>query len=124
MTRKCHVRFGGEGEETRLPNKAGGCALPLPYHEYRERWVYQEWYWYESVRGAGLEQQRVSRQDARWLIDARYRECEASARQAEQSNRGRIFELLADFTDEDGAWAEMEDLPPWLLDDDEDGDLR
>jgi len=92
----------------------------LGYHEYRERWVYQEWYWYESVRGAGLEQQRVSQQDARWLIDARYRECEASAHHDTQTHRGRVFELLADFTDEDGAWAEMEDLPPWLLDDDED----
>ena len=124
MTRKCHVRFGGEGEETRLPNKAGGCALPLPYHEYRERWVYQEWYWYESVRGAGLERQRVPRDAARQQIDERHRECQASARHDAQTNRGRIFELLADLTDEDGAYIEMEDLPPWLLDADEDEDVR
>jgi len=96
----------------------------LGYHEYRERWVYQDWYWYESVRGAGLEQKRVSHQDARWLIDARYRECEASARHDTQTNRGRVFELLADFTDEDGAYIEMEDLPHRLLDDDADEDLR
>ena len=96
----------------------------LGYHEYRERWVYQEWYWYESVRGAGLEQKRVSRQDARQQIDERHRECQASAERDTQTNRGRIFELLADLTDEDGAYTEMEDLSNWLLDDDEEGDVR
>jgi len=95
----------------------------LGYHEYRERWVYQEWYWHESGRGAQLAQKSVSLQDARWLIEARYHEIQDQARQAEQSNRGRIFELLADLTDEDGAWAEMQDLPDWLLDGD-DEDLR
>jgi len=97
----------------------------LGYHEYRERWIYQEWYWYESVRGADLERKRVVRDAARQQIDARYRECEASARHDTQTNQGRVFELLADFTDEDGAWAEMQDLPDWLLDgDDEEDDLR
>ncbi|HMN13664.1 MAG TPA: hypothetical protein PKD55_15210, partial [Bellilinea sp.] len=45
----------------------------LGYHEYRERWVYQDWYWYESVRGAGLEHQRVPRDAARQQIDERHR---------------------------------------------------
>lgn len=96
----------------------------LGYHEYRERWVYEDWYWYESVRGAGLERQRVPRDAARQQIDERHRECQASARHDAQTNRGRIFELLADLTDEDGAYTEIEDLPYWLLDDDEEGDVR
>lgn len=95
----------------------------LGYHEYRERWVYQEWYWYEPVKGAELAQKSVPLQDARWLIEARYHEIQDQALQAEQSSRGRIFELLADLTDEDGAWAEMQDLPDWLLDGD-DEELR
>ena len=36
-----------------------------------------------------------------------------------QTDRGRLFELLADLTDEDGAWAElqdMEDVADWLGD--------
>ena len=96
----------------------------LGFHEYRERWVYQEWYWYESVRGAGMEHRRVPRNAARQQIDERYRECQASARHDAQTNRGRIFELLADLTDEDGAYTEMEDLPHWLLDEDEDEGMR
>ncbi|NLW72117.1 MAG: hypothetical protein GXY37_04420 [Chloroflexi bacterium] len=96
----------------------------LGFHEGRERWVYQEWYWYESVRGAGLERQRVPRDAARQQIDERHRECQASASHDAQTNRGRIFELLADLTDEDGAYIEMEDLPHWLLDADEEDDVR
>src|SRR5690606_41893474 len=49
----------------------------MGFHEYRERWVYQEWYWYESVRGAGMEHRRVPRNAARQQIDERYRECQA-----------------------------------------------
>ena len=52
------------------------------------------------------------------------REYQASARHDAQTNRGRIFELLADLTDEDGAYTEMEDLPHWLLDEDEDEGMR
>ncbi|HMN13661.1 MAG TPA: hypothetical protein PKD55_15195 [Bellilinea sp.] len=96
----------------------------LGFHEGRERWVYQEWYWYPSVRGAGVEHQRVPPNTARQQIDERHRECQESARQDVQTNRGRVFELLADLTDEDAATIEMEDLPHWLLDEDEDQDVR
>ena len=43
----------------------------LGFHEYRERWIADEWYWYESVRGRELEGETVPNQDARWLIEAR-----------------------------------------------------
>lgn len=122
MTRKCHVRFGGEGEETRLPNKAGGCALPLPYHEYREKWITQEWNWYQSVRGGELEHESVAKQAAKQQIQARYQEMQGYASRDTQTRRGQLFEMIADLTDDDGALAEMEDLPGWVLDDEKDED--
>lgn len=96
----------------------------LGFHEGRERWIHEEWYWYESVRGKELKQQSVPNQDARWLIEARYQEVQSQAHQAEQTSRGRVFELLADLTDEDGATIEMEDLPDWFLDGGDEEGLR
>ena len=51
------------------------------------------------------------------LIEARLAYVQAHASHETQSRRGQIFELLADLTDEDGAYSEMDDLPGWLLED-------
>lgn len=96
----------------------------LGYHEYRERWIADEWNWYQSVRGGELERENIPRQTAKQQIEERYREVKANARQDTQTRQGQLFEMIADLTDEDGALAEMQDLPGWLLDDEEDEDLR
>ena len=89
----------------------------LGYHEYRERWIVDEWYWYQSMRE--LESERVPRETARQMIEERRRTLLAYGQQNTQTRRGQVFEMLADLTDEDGAYTEMEDLPEWLFGDDE-----
>lgn len=96
----------------------------LGYHEYRERWIADEWNWYQSVRGGELDRENIPRQAARQQIEERYREVKTSAQQDTQTRRGQLFEMIANLTDDDGALAEMEDLPGWLLDEEEDEDLR
>lgn len=96
----------------------------LGYHEYRERWISDEWNWYQSVRGGELERENIPRQAAKQQIEERYREVKAYAQKDTQTRQGQLFEMLADLTDEDGAWAEMQDMPGWLLDDEEDEGLR
>ena len=96
----------------------------LGYHEYRERWITDEWNWYQSVRGGELEHENIPRQAAKQQIEERYREVKAYAQQDTQTRQGQLFEMIADLTDEDGALAEMQDLPGWLLDDEEGENLR
>lgn len=96
----------------------------LGYHEYREKWIAEDWYWYESVQSSLIAQLTIARDEAKRIIEERYREVKAYAQQDTQTRQGQLFEMLADLTDEDGAWAEMQDMPSWLLDDEEDEDLR
>lgn len=98
----------------------------LGYHEYRERWITEEWFWYPAVNRPDLAEHTIRRDAVKEHIERRYRTTKGYASQETQSRRGQVFELIADFTDEDGAYAEMQDLPGWLLDDlqDEEDDLR
>jgi len=82
----------------------------LGYHEYRERWFTDEWYWYQSNFQPNLLQERMSKEEAQELIKQRLNDIRPEITETNQSERGRLFELLADLTDEDGAWAEMQDM--------------
>lgn len=96
----------------------------LGYHEYREKWIAEDWYWYESVQSSLITQPTIPRDKAKHLIEERYCEVKAYAQQDTQTRHGQLFEMLADLTDEDGAWAEVQDMPGWLFNDDEDKGLR
>lgn len=91
----------------------------LGYHEYRERWILDEWYWYLSTPNPELEERILRPDEVKQQIEERYRTIQGYASQATQTRRGQIFEMIADLTDEDGAWVDMQDLPDWLLDDGE-----
>lgn len=82
----------------------------LGYHEHRERWVIDEWYWYHANVFSDTFEQRIPNQEAKTLIQRRLEEVRPDSVQPVQSARGRLFEMLADLTDEDGALAEIEDL--------------
>lgn len=109
------------------PGKAARIFMSfygLGFHEFRERWIADEWYWYETVRASELEHQSVTREAAKQQIEARYHEVKGYDTQDTQTQRGQLFEMIAELTDEDGAWSEMQDLPGWLLDDEDDEGLR
>ena len=81
------------------------------YHDYRERWITGEWYWYEA---AGKQESVIEKQEAVRLLRERQAEIAGYATDEPQTGRGRLFELLADSTDEDAALTELEDMGNWL----------
>jgi hypothetical protein len=89
----------------------------LGFHDYRERWLSTAWFWCFSNPLPKEDRQEIPKEEARQLIEARLAYVRAQAAHETQSRRGQIFEMLADLTDEDGALAEMDDLPDWLLGD-------
>lgn len=96
----------------------------MGYHDYRERWITDSWGWYEASRKhhslAVLNKRKATQH-----IRDHEAQIRANATPEEQSEQAKLYELLADLTDEDGALTELQDLG-WLFfgDDDiaEDGD--
>jgi hypothetical protein len=85
----------------------------LGYHEYRERWITTEWFWYQAFSRPELLEQTVDKATARQMLEEQREHIRSSAGYPPQSERGQLFEMLADLTDEDGALAELEDLDDW-----------
>lgn len=90
----------------------------LGYHDQRERWITDEWFWYQSEPFSKMMEQKIEKEEAEELLHQRLESISPSIQEATQTQRGKIFEILADLTDEDGALAEMEDLEflnEWLF---------
>ncbi len=67
----------------------------------------------------GDEEATLDTEEVKKLLHERRKRVQASAQQARQSERGKLFEMLADLTDDDGAYVEMQDLDDladWLAD--------
>ncbi len=80
------------------------------YHEFRERWLIEEWYWHHANPFPDTLKQHISNEEAKALVQQRLDQIRPYATQQVQSTRGKLFEMLAALTDEDGALAELEDL--------------
>ena len=90
----------------------------LGYHEYRECWITDEWFWYQSNLTPEQKDKQLAIEDIRSMLVQRREKISTDIHTTSQTDRGRLFELLADLTDEDGALSEMEDLDVlgiWLI---------
>jgi hypothetical protein len=90
--------------------RIGMTFYGLGYHEHRERWITEEWFWYQSEFQSDVLKQKVVKEEAKELLRKRRVEIAPLTSQNTQTERGKLFEILADLTDEDGALTEMEDL--------------
>ncbi len=82
----------------------------LGFHEQRERWITDEWRWYESSLFRHAISQVLEKEDAVALVDNRRDEIAPNIGPVQQSKRARLFEIIADLTDDDAAQTELEDL--------------
>lgn len=98
----------------------------LGYHDQRERWIVQEWFWYPEPHpiAGDRSQLAVAPDSLRALLQARRNQIATYLHEDTQTRRGQLFELLADLTDEDGALSEMEDLEALGFDFDDEDRLR
>lgn len=82
----------------------------LGFHEHRERWIKDEWRWYEGMASLHDEATPLATEEVLRQISTRSAEIASQVTQTTQSKRGMLYEMLADLTDEDGALSELEDL--------------
>jgi hypothetical protein len=91
----------------------------LGYHEYRERWFTHEWFWHQTPSTRAAIKNIIPKDEANEIIHQRLGCIGAHVNPDTQTARGRLFEMLAELTDEDGAYAELQDLDDlgdWLDD--------
>lgn len=82
----------------------------LGFHELRERWFTDEWRFYETQQLLHQIPHKIGAADAQTLIQERRDQIAPEVIPPSPSKRAQLFELLADLTDEDGAFSELEDL--------------
>ena len=85
----------------------------LGYHQYRERWISKEWFWYQSQESAVDTHTELSRDEVTEKLEQRLAEITPHFSEDTQTELGKMFEQLADLTDDDAALAEMQDFG-WL----------
>lgn len=82
----------------------------LGFHEQRERWITEEWGWYTTAPMKARNDKEIPKAEAERLIQERRDQIAPYITDVQPSKRAQLFALLADLTDEDGAYSEMEDL--------------
>lgn len=82
----------------------------LGYHEYRERWISDEWFWYQSQESLIDIQAQLSGEEVSTNLAERLAEISPHFGEETQTELGQMFEEIADLTDDDAALAEMQDL--------------
>ena len=79
------------------------------FHEYRERWL-TEWFWYQTHATPVIRGRVIPKQEAGEILRQRREAISPYIGQDTQSERGKLFEELADLTDDDAAYVELKDL--------------
>ncbi len=80
------------------------------FHEYRERWLIDDWFWHQAIAHTNLLKEKIPKDDAQEMLQKHWESIKSHIRLDTQTERGRLFEMLADLTDDDGALAEFQDF--------------
>ena len=90
--------------------RIGMTFFGLGFHEHRERWITNEWHWYQTSIHPHMVGERITKEEAEEVLKQRLESISPYLNEDTQTQRGKVFEILAELTDDDGALAEMEDL--------------
>lgn len=95
------------------PTEQGQQAVTfwgLGFHEYRERWIAEHWNWYATTLWRDNAERSLAKTEVEKLIQERREEIAPYQGGGQQSRQAKLFEFMADLTDEDGAYTELEDM--------------
>src|SRR5262245_5944465 len=87
------------GNRTRI----GMTFYGLGYHEQRERWITHEWFWYQTELYPERLKQTIDKDEAREFLKQRTEKIAPYLGKDTQTERGKLYEMLADMTDDDAA---------------------
>lgn len=87
----------------------------LGFHKNRERWIKDEWFWYQNIGNTGIQNTRVTQDEFEKELQEYREKTEAAIKPDTQTQRGKLFELIANFADDDYALAYMSEINIFLL---------
>jgi len=70
----------------------------LGYHEYRERWISEEWFWYQSQESMIDIQTKLPGEEVSERLEQRLTDISANLGEETQTELGQMFEQFADLT--------------------------
>ena len=82
----------------------------LGYHKYRERWIKDEWFWEQFPLKQVALQENLSNEDIAEHLGERVAEISPFFDEVRQTDLGRMFDCLADTTDDETVLAEFQTL--------------
>ena len=77
------------------------------YHKFRERWISNEWFWYQSQESMVDFSKQILKEGAMKKLEERLEKIKPNFGKDTQTEHGRRFEHLADLFDDDAALAAM-----------------
>lgn len=104
-------------------DRVGITFYGLGYHDYRERLIKDEWFWYPNSISQENGKKLIQKPEFADILQKRFAQLFSEYKQPKKSNMGALFELLSDMTDDDGALAELEDMDFSIYDPQEELDV-
>lgn len=101
-------RQGGQG-------RVFATFYGLGYHKYRERWITNEWFWYQSIGNTEIHNQTITPETLNEAVATAQESIRPKIKTHTQTPRGKLFELLASISDDDAALAEIEQIDLFIL---------
>ena len=68
---------------TSRPGEHGRICMTfygLGYHEHRERWLHEEWFWYQTSTNPNLLRQRIDKEKAKEILKQRLADIRSNCR--------------------------------------------
>ena len=97
------------------PGKQGCICMSFSgqgFHECRERWLIDDWFWYQATAHTDLLREQIPKYEAQDLIGQHWESVKPHIRLDTLTERGFLFETLADLTDDDSALFDTKILVP------------
>ncbi len=82
----------------------------LGYHQYRERWLSEEWFCYHIPPSLVAVHTTISKEDTDEVLVQRLADIQPHLVENTQTERGKQFGIFADLTDDDVALSVLRDL--------------
>ncbi len=87
----------------------------LGFHKNRERWIKDEWFWYQNIGNSDMQNTRITPDKFKKQLQEHKEKTEDMVKPDTQTQRGQLFELIANFSDDDAALAYMSEINIFLL---------
>jgi hypothetical protein len=90
--------------------RVGMTFFGMGYHEQSDRWITDEWYWFQTTIQPHMLKERITKEETEKLLEQRKEIIKSNLQGVTRKQQGEGHEILADLKKVDSALVEMGDL--------------